>query len=61
MEINKCNECNEEEKLIKFKGKTDYFICERCWDEKINKGIANDVSFRLRNKHFKPSPKTGRI
>ena len=58
-----CMECNKnKENIITFKGdEEDYFICEVCWDEKLNKGNKNHISFVNRCKEFKPSPKTGRI
>ena len=56
-------ECNKnKENIITFKGdEEDYFICEVCWDEKLNKGNKNHISFVNRCKEFKRSPKTGRI
>ena len=48
-----CNECGSKLKLIKFKGEPDYIICERCWDEKLDKGYKKHNSYVCHKKHFK--------
>jgi superfamily II helicase len=51
---NRCIDCTETTKLIKFKqDNTIVYICQRCLDEKINKGIKNNISFIGRYKDIK--------
>ena len=51
----KCTECGSEENLITFKDDDtgqEYFICEKCWNEKLEKGNRNTTSFKETRKNL---------
>jgi protein-arginine kinase activator protein McsA len=58
----KCNECNRRQNLIEFNNeKEKYYICQRCWDEKIKKGIKNSNRLLNDKKFFDPRLKQRQI
>ena len=57
-----CNECKKTENLIVFSDEDKkYVICQRCWDEKVKKGVKNHNRFLDRKKFFDPRIKNVQI
>jgi protein-arginine kinase activator protein McsA len=57
-----CVECKKTEDIIVFKGEeSDYFICEVCWNEKLEKGNKNHNSYIDGKKFFDPRNKWKQI
>ena len=60
--MNTCNEYGKSEGLMKFKSETEiFFICQRCWDEKIERGIKNSNRLLNDKKFFDPRLKHKQI
>jgi protein-arginine kinase activator protein McsA len=51
----KCTECGSEEVWIIFKDDDtgqEYFICEKCWNEKLENGNRKTISYTEMKKNF---------